>query len=147
VIETAEFRVTISTQKQGPYEAGALRGLTMIYVRIENLTDEPMLFDPASAYLQLVSGRSLRRIPPDEAVGILQDAPATRMLMSMARKDNPALIASNFKRRELAAGPIQPHSWREGLVYFEGIDDSGRKKIPVRIFLLPFVRDGVSIHW
>lgn len=147
VVESDGVRVTVSTKKQGKLEPGAMRGLAMIYLKIENLADLPLEFKQDSAYLLAASGKSLRRITPEEATGVIQTMPLMRTLTRAANMDNPALIAAEPKRKELAAGPIPPKTWREGLLYFEGTGDAGRQKQPVKLFLPPFIKEGLDINW
>lgn len=146
VLESPAMKVTVSTQKQkGDFEPAAMNGLIAIYIRVENLSDQSLEVDISKAYLKLETGQALNRIPAEDAVGVLQRMPVTRMLVRQANMDNPALIASGFKAKEFPQGAIPPKSWKEGLLYFQPQGKVDKKQSMT--FFLPGLLDGAALLW
>jgi len=126
IAENNELRLTVGVPKQDK----PVLGLFEIWVKVENLSDKPIAIDPTKYHAVDTDGRAYSGVAPNDAIQRMLDRTATmRTAMGnviMGPLAGPSTTqASERQARErvnreaLAPGDIPPHSFKEGVVWFE----------------------------
>ena len=115
VAENNRLRLTLSARK------GFNRRFPVIaiFLKIENLSDQPIVFDPSKYSVVNEEGRAGAGLRPDDAVKRVLDS--TVLYLGSPTRDSPVerKISSDINRDSLQPGEIPPRSFKEGMVFFE----------------------------
>src|SRR5262245_15985522 len=142
-------------------EAGSLpetdAKILMLWLKIQNLTDYPMNFDPSKFTASGEGGKTYPMLSSDQALDRMIEAGGgiTRSVLSRATqgislgrlgKSDEAQLRDEAKRFSLQPGSIQPQGVREGLLFFEAPSE---KRFTVNIGLVdlwskPFIFTNVK---
>lgn len=126
IAENTDVRLTVAMPKQNK----PVLGLFEIWAKVENLSDKPVAIDPKKYHAVDVDGRAYSGVAPNDAIERMLDRTAMmRTAMGniiMGPLAGPSTTQATERqarervnREALATGDIPPHSFKEGIVYFE----------------------------
>ena len=96
--------------------------MIVIQVKVENLSDEPLNIHTSKFNAVDEQGRAYAGLETDEAIKRFNDTHAIAMNVFTGPLRHGAVqqrIAEDFRRAALSSGNIPPHSFKEGVVFFE----------------------------
>jgi hypothetical protein len=147
VIEkTFEHKITLArpSNQQAWFLPGSKAKLVVLWIRIENLSQQPLKLDLATFTSTDEEGHSYTPLNPEDVFHrILADTGGTEPTLasktikgiSLGHAGNKVTedqLHEDFQRYSLQAGPIPAHTTRDGLVYFEA---PKKKKFVVNVTL------------
>jgi hypothetical protein len=139
IAENTELRLTVSVPKQNK----PFLGLLEIWAKVENLSDKVLTIDPTKYHAVDNEGRAYAGLAPKDAIQRALDRSAMMRTamgnMIMGPLAGPSTTQAmerqateRVNREALASGEIPPHSFKEGIVYFEA---PKQKKFTLQITL------------
>ena len=93
-----------------------------IYVKVENLTDKPLTIKTSKFTMTDNEGKGYYGLETEEAIKRFNDTHGLATAIMVGPFMNPALqarMAEEIRRESLESGDIPPHSFKEGIVFFD----------------------------
>lgn len=126
IAENDQLRLTVGVAKQDK----RVLGLLEIWAKVENLSDKPITIDPTKYNAVDGDGRGYAGITPNDAIQRMLDRTAAMRTAMGNIIMGPLAGPSNTQAQErqarervnreaLAPGDIPPHSFKDGIVWFE----------------------------
>jgi hypothetical protein len=139
IAENNELRLTVGVPKQNK----PVLGLFEIWAKVENLSDKPLTIDPTKYHAIDAEGRAYSGVAPNDAIQRMLDRTATMrtamgniIMGPLAGPSNTQATERQARERvnreALATGDIPPHSFKEGVIWFEA---PKQKKFALQITL------------
>ena len=93
-----------------------------IYVKVENLTDKPLTIKTSKFSMTNDEGKGYYGLETEEAIKRYTNTHGLATAILAGPLMNPALqarVAEEIRRESLESGDIPPHSFKEGIVFFD----------------------------
>ncbi len=106
-----------------------------IYLKVENRSDVPLRVEPSKFSMIDNEGQAFNGLDTQEAINRFNNSRGLTTAILVGPLMNPALqgaTAEAIRRESLATGDIPPHSFKEGIIFF---DAPKRQRYTVKVTL------------
>ena len=124
VAENDTLRVTVGKSQAWKHQRAGVFGL---YLKVENLSDSPIMIQTGSfTAIDARSGKRYAGLETEEVIKRYNETGGATMATSGGSLREGRFqeeVTEEVRRESLASGEVQPHSSKEGLIYFEAPDE------------------------
>lgn len=118
IAEKPEYKLTVG-RSMFKHKSAQMIG---IYLKVENLTDKPLTIKTSKFSMTDDGGKGYYGLETDEATKRFVNTHGIATAVMAGPRMNPAIqgrMAENIRRESLESGDIPPHSFKEGIVFFD----------------------------
>jgi hypothetical protein len=148
VVETPGARITVGTHRVGKYASGCTPSFCVIYMKIENTSDQEITLDFGKWFMKTEEGKALPAMLPSEAEKMMIGKTAWTTAAIVGPRLSPTAqqdMGTRLQETMVAPGTLPAKSFVEGKVFYRGSGD--KKKRPSELHLEGLGPGAIPLSW